>query len=454
MGRLYLAVQQSSESIVSTGLDSRIQYANPATFVTSGYSASELIGSNASILGSGKTPRATFEELYRCLNAGERWHGHLLNRRKDGTEFTQETTVSPVRMPDGAITQYVAVMTDVTERLRLENELREHREHLEEIVLQRTRELADAMHAAEAANQAKSAFLATMSHEIRTPMNGVVGILDVLKRSPMSAYQTDLVQTMGESASALLGIIDDILDFSKIEAGRLRSTTSVVNLPGLIESVCWSLKPVARARDVTLRGFIDPRLPDDVLSDSTRLRQVLNNLIGNAIKFSSGTDRPGPGRRARRRPATTGRWCIRVVDNGVGMSRDAQARIFKPFEQAEGAITRRFGGTGLGLSIVSRLCDLLGGTVEVDSEPGAGAVFAVTLPMQSPEDAQAYGIDSRLAGIHCKVVAPEADVRSDWTTYLRASAAEVEPLDGIAALRRSLERHVLLHLRRDHRCPR
>ncbi len=260
LGRLVPAVQQSSESIVSTGLDSRIQYANPVMFVTSGYSASELIGSNASILGSGKTPRVTFEVVYPCLNAGERWHGHLLNRRKDGTEFTQETTVSPrVRMPDGAITQYVAVMTDVTERLRLENELRESREHLEEIVLQRTRELADAMHAAEAANAAKSVFLATMSHEIRTPMNGVIGMIECLQALADQRDQADTVRTIRVSAFSLLGIIDDILDFSKIEAGRLDLDTAPWICPGLIESVCDTLLPMAARKRVTCGCSSTPR---------------------------------------------------------------------------------------------------------------------------------------------------------------------------------------------------
>ncbi len=436
--QLFLAVEQSSECIVSTDLQGRITYANRATFVQSGYSITELLGQPAHILAASETPESTFDDLSQHLSVAKPWSGTLPSRRKDGTVFTQSATVTPLRNSDGTVTHFVAVMKDVTDELRMQTELRLHREHLEELVAQRTNELVDAMRAAEAANQAKSAFLATMSHEIRTPMNGVVGVLDVLRRSPMTPYQGDLVQTMTESAGALLGIIDDILDFSKIEAGRLSIDSGPVDLPSVIESVCWSLKPIALARDVTLRAFIDPELPDHILSDETRLRQILNNLIGNAIKFSAGAERSGRvDVRAERRD--DGSLLLAVSDNGVGIAAEAQARIFKPFEQAEGSTTRRFGGTGLGLSIVSRLCELFGGTIAVQSEPGRGARFEVMLPLETAPQARPYGQSNGMAGIHCKVVSPEADTRADWGVYLTAAGAEVEILPGIDALRQSLE---------------
>ncbi len=436
--QMFIAVEQSGESILSTDLQGRITYANRATSGSFGYSNAELIGQDVRILAS-HTPSSTLADLYRCLRIGEPWHGMLEARRKDGTTFTQAATVTPLRMPDGAVTQYVAVMKDVTDELRMATELRRHREHLEELVAQRTKELAEATRAAEAANEAKSAFLATMTHELRTPLNGVVGIVDLLRRTSMTEDQRDLVQTMGESASALLATIDDVLDFSKIEAGRLTIERGPVDLPKVVESVCRAFGPVARARDVALQAFVDPALPDRLLSDETRLRQILGNLVDNAIKFSAGTGRPGRvDVRAERRDDGTLR--LTVADNGVGIAEAHRDRIFEPFEQAEPSTTRRFGGTGLGLSIVARLCALLDGTIDLQSEPDRGATFTVALPLEAPPGARPYGVDDRLAGIHCKVVSSDAAVRSDWDAYLTAAGAEVELSDGIDALRRSLER--------------
>ena len=312
-----------------------------------------------------------------------------------------------------------------------------HREHLEQLVERRTDELAQATRAAEAANEAKSAFLATMSHEIRTPMNGVVGILDVMRRSTLTSQQLDLVDTMGESAFALLGIIDDILDFSKIEAGRLTIEREPVDLATLVESVCFALKPIARARDVRLHVFVDPLLPARVSTDPVRVRQILNNLIGNAIKFSSGADRQGRvSVRAERAPG--GLLRMTVADNGIGIAADALPRIFRPFEQAEGSTTRQFGGTGLGLSICKRLCDLLDGHIAVDSTPGTGSVFRVTLPMTPGEQSTPPVLVQSLVGVDCKVVTVDGEVRDDWAAYLRSAGADVETVADLDGLRTSL----------------
>ncbi|WP_206953500.1 PAS domain S-box protein [Trinickia acidisoli] len=260
-----------------------------------------------------------------------------------------------------------------------------------------TQQLEQARADAEAASRTKSAFLATMSHEIRTPMNGVIGMIEVLSQTPLSYDQGDMVATIRESANALLTLIDDILDFSKIEAGRLHIERVPLSISHLVDGLCQSLTPVAERAGVKLAKSISPDLPQAVLSDDTRLRQVLYNLVGNAIKFSGG--RPGKpglvdvGVEATPHPSGPGRVQIRfnVTDNGIGMSAETLPKLFKPFTQAEASTTRRFGGTGLGLAICRRLCELMGGDVSAQSEPDVGSTFTVSLPFDIGEPAGDVG---------------------------------------------------------------
>jgi PAS domain S-box-containing protein len=257
-----------------------------------------------------------------------------------------------------------------------------------------TRQLEQARADAEAASRTKSAFLATMSHEIRTPMNGVIGMIEVLSQTPLSGDQGDMVGTIRESANALLTLIDDILDFSKIEAGRLHIERVPLSIGHLVDGLCHSLKTVAERAGVKLTKSVSPDVPPVVLSDDTRLRQVLYNLVGNAIKFSGGrADTPGavsvtveaaPHPSDPRRAQVT----FKVADNGIGMSPDTLPKLFKPFTQAEASTTRRFGGTGLGLAICRRLCELMGGDVSAQSELGSGSTFIVSLPLDIGEQSE------------------------------------------------------------------
>src|SRR5262249_34674343 len=231
---------------------------------------------------------------------------------------------------------------------------------------------------AEAATQAKPTFLAPRSHEIRTPMNGVLGMMDVLEAEGVREGQARTVATMRESAQALLRIIDDLLDFSKIEAGARELEETTFSLSGLVEGTIATLRPQAERKGLSLVAAVAPGSTDVLLGDPTRVRQILFNLLANALKF---TDRGGAMSRARTEPlgeADT-RVVLSVSDTGIGMSEAEQARLFQPFSQADSSTMRRYGGTGLGLSIVRRLAQLMAGDVTVQSSPGGGSTFPLTL---------------------------------------------------------------------------
>ena len=325
-------------------------------------------------------------------------------------------------------------------RKQADDELLQLNERLEHRVVERTADLEQARCVADAASQAKSAFLATMSHEIRTPMNGVIGMVDVLTQSSLTAHQADLVNTIRDSANALLGIIDDILDFSKIEAGRLELESEPVCVVDLLEGLCNSLVPIASRKGVELTLFVAPEIPERVLSDDVRLRQVLYNLLGNAIKFSGGQ----PGKRGRVLvrlevvQTTPLRLALRIADNGIGMTPATLGQLFTPFTQAEVSTTRRYGGTGLGLTICKRLVELMQGEIGVESTPGAGSAFTVILPFEVAAE-QPVRSQPDLSGLTCIVLESPDLHAGDLRSYLAHAGADVYLASDTAAVLRLAE---------------
>ena len=273
-----------------------------------------------------------------------------------------------------------------------EQDILQLRQEIEQRIKERTDALETAKLTAEKANEAKSTFLATMSHEIRTPMNGIIGTMDLLRKTQLSTAQFRMTDTIRESSFSLLRILDDILDFSKIEAGKLELESIPLSLADIIEAVGRILVSVAYQRQIDLKLFIDPRIPDGLYGDPVRLRQILYNLAGNAIKFTDTT------------PEKSGLVIIRadlleenldysqirfsIIDNGKGMTKRQINYVFQPFNQAEGSITRKFGGTGLGLSICQRLTSLMYGDIQVQSELDKGTEFSVQIPMRRSEEVQ------------------------------------------------------------------
>lgn len=236
--------------------------------------------------------------------------------------------------------------------------------------------------AAETASKAKSAFLANMSHEIRTPMNGIVGMVELLRQSPMTDDQVQMVDNMRDSAFFLLRIIDDILDAAKIDAGKIELENIPFNLMEAVERTSETLALEARKQNVRFQVYVDPDVPYTVLGDPLRLRQILLNLLSNAIKFSKREDATeGKVQLWINASPTQDRLHIRVIDKGIGMSPEVVDQLFRPFNQAEESTTRKFGGTGLGLVITRNLVELMGGEISVNSTVGEGSSFWVSLPL-------------------------------------------------------------------------
>jgi signal transduction histidine kinase len=283
------------------------------------------------------------------------------------------------------------VAVDVTRLKRSESRFRELNEQMEQKVLDRTDSYRRAKHAAEEANAAKSRFLSVVSHEIRTPMNGVIGMADMLSLTELNDQQRGMVELIRESADSLLGIISEILDFSKIEAEKVELNPVPTNIAELAKRLIRLLEGVADKKSVKLAASIDPLLPKIIICDSVRLRQVLVNLVGNAIKFSSGDGHKGAVQLCvnfQSLESDSGMLEIEIIDNGIGIGMDSetQERIFSPFVQANPTTKLRYGGTGLGLPISRSLVNLMGGELSLQSSPGKGSTFTIRMKVKTLDE--------------------------------------------------------------------
>jgi len=410
-----------AHAIVSiTDRAGKIIYANNQLCAISGYSAAELLGQNHRILKSGAHPDSFYAEMWDTVARGKIWEGEVCDKKKDGSFYWVKSTVVPFFDEYGRPRQYIAIRTDITERKAVETEL----------IAKRVE--------AEAASRAKSDFLANMSHEIRTPMNGIIGMTDLSLDADSEAERQEYMKIVKNSAESLLGILNDILDFSKIEANRLMLERVGFELRQTISETLKILVPRANQKHLELILDIADEVPQHVIGDPTRLRQVLINLIGNAIKFTANGEIV-VSLAVEARTNKTATLQVAVRDSGIGIAADKLDSIFEAFSQADTSTTRQYGGTGLGLSISSRLVELMGGHMSVDSEVGKGSTFKFTLVLGLADTLVTPLATERLAGKHVLVVDDNAINREIFLRQLTrwgmqvvaaSSGAEAQALCG------------------------
>ena len=429
--------EQMYDGVMITDLSGTITNWNPAAQAMFGYTAEEMLGRTPDFLGSKDNAHGHSIEILEGVGHAGRWNGEMRFVRKNGSEGISQTVVVPLRNEANQPIAAIWVNQDVTERKRSEEALRTAKEQ------------------AESANIAKSRFLATMSHEIRTPMNGVLGMLELLLDTKLAEEQRSYVDTARKSGEGLLVIIDDILDFSKMEAGKLALEIVDFDLRDVTENVLDLLALRAQAKGIELSAFIDPAVPKRLRGDPGRLRQIILNLVGNAIKF---TDRGGVGLSVTSETRIPGYASVRVeiADTGVGIPAERQREMFSEFTQADPSTTRKYGGTGLGLAISRKLAALMNGDVGFSSEAGKGSVFWFTAEFERQpgvEKPEEEGWDSRIGHLRVliaddnetagRILAKRLAVRGlsvEWVqdeettlAVLRAAASKGAPFDVVIA---------------------
>jgi two-component system sensor histidine kinase/response regulator len=384
--------------VAITDVQGTIGYVNDKFCAISQYSKEELIRQNHRILNSSHHPKEFFQQMYYVISNGKVWHGEIKNRAKDGSTYWVDTTIVPFMSVEGKPRQYVAIRTDITDRKRAEEEL------------------ARAKEAAELANRTKSEFLANMSHEIRTPMNAVVGMMSLLLDMPLEAEVRDFVETIRTSSDALLAIINDVLDFSKIESGKLELEDQPFDLTRCVEEAADLFRSRVAEKSLELMIEMDQAAAPWISGDATRLRQILVNLIGNAVKFTE----TGDILVAVRLDSDNNELHFAVRDTGPGISGEGMQRLFHSFSQVDASTTRKHGGTGLGLAISKRLAELMGGRIWVESEPGKGSVFQFAIPQRSAPAQQSFDLKrEKWAGTRVLIVDDNADNRRILDHQLR-----------------------------------
>jgi PAS domain S-box-containing protein len=360
------ALSAAQNGIVITDRNGIIQWANPAFSALTGYPLEEVVGQNPKLLKSGHHDAEFYQALWSAILRGQVWRGEVVNRRKDGSLYSEEMTITPLVQADGSITHFIAIKQDITLRKQAEAALKQaHDEAVQ-------------------ANRLKTQLLANVSHDLRTPLGAIIGYAEMLQSGVFGQQGDGQRQANGEildSANQLLAFINNLIGQAQLETGRVILHSRPFEPGRIVEDVFASVRYHAEKKGLELRCEIDPGLPNPLTGDDYWLKQIVLNLVNNAVKF---TDHGAVTTRLFS-PAQ-GQWAIQVADTGIGIPPEHQEMIFSPFQQVDGSPTRRRGGSGLGLSIVKQLAETMGGRVSVESRPGQGATFTVVLPIRASQE--------------------------------------------------------------------
>jgi two-component system sensor histidine kinase/response regulator len=419
------AIEQSPAAVALMNARGEVEYVNPRFTRNTGCPPEAVIGrclTEVRPLGIDEVEDRT-DFWQRVARRGE-WRREVRGTTTRGEELWELVEIFPITLASGEVSHFVAVMDDITGRKRMERQLR------------------DAKEAAEDAREARSQFLANMSHEIRTPMNGIMGFTSLALKTDLTTRQRDYLNKIRTSAQTLLTLIDGILDFSKIDAGRMEIEQTGFQLQEVIEAIADLFADQAERKEIEMIVYRDPGAPSALVGDPLRLRQVLINLVGNAIKFTERGE-VSVMVHAIEVDAARARLGFEVHDTGIGIAAEHMDRLFHSFTQTDGSTTRKYGGTGLGLSICKQLVELMGGEIGVESEPGKGSTFRIELefPRQDESAEPSWRFAGDLRGLRALVVDDNATSREALARSLTSFGFEVCPVSsGAEALSKLHER--------------
>lgn len=383
-----LVYENAQEGILIADQDAHIININPMFSEISGYSLQEVRNRNPRMLSSGQNDRSIYEAMWNSLDETGSWQGEILNRHKNGKTYLAEIKINTVNDPGtGQILNYMAMYADITERRQDEERLKSYQHKLEDLVRERTRELIIAKDEAEAANTAKSEFLANVSHELKTPMNAIIGMSDLALRTELNEKQRGYIEKSLTASRRLLGLINDVLDFSNIESGQFHSHESSFSLKDLMNRFSETITPAMQEKSLQLNINIHPDVPDNLLADADSLGKILLSLGDNAVKFNKENGSVEISIERELHDSSGDMLHFSFTDTGIGIKPKQQKELFELFNQVDGSSTRHYGGLGLGLALSNRLVTLLRGRLWVESTFGEGSTFHVTIPLKVPDNA-------------------------------------------------------------------
>jgi PAS domain S-box-containing protein len=429
LAKLSLVASKTDNAVIITDKEGHIEWVNDGFTRLTGFSLAEVVGKRpgAFLRGPLSDPE-TIRRIRARLREKEPFTEEIINYNKQGQPFWISMDITPIYDDRGELVKFISIERDVTQRKETEEALHQAKE------------------AADAANRAKSEFLASMSHEIRTPMNAIIGMAELLNETPLNSEQRKYVDIFCSAGETLLNLINDILDLSKVEAGQITLENIDFDLRELVEKVGEVMALRAHEKGLELACRLMPEVPVHLIGDPGRLRQVLSNLLGNAIKFTDrgevvlGVGLAGPDQAPETEQSTL---LFSIKDTGIGIPPDKLDYIFEKFTQADASTTRRYGGTGLGLPITKQLVELMGGRITVKSQPGQGSIFSftLTLPTQPEPKKPEFVPVTDLRGLRIMIVDDTATnrliLRETLTIWGAVADEAPDGIQGLAQLRKA-----------------